>query len=426
MAKYTQLLSLYAESIKTPVLRNKILFTLGLLLAFRFIAHIPVPGVNLDLLKEFFAQNQILSLLNIFSGGTLANFSIAALGLQPYIQASVIIQLFALVNPRLDELRKEGEYGRQKMNQYMRILTVPIAFVQAFVMYSLLRSQNIITSLSPITIIALLCSMVAGTMIMLFFAELINNYGLGNGTSMLIFAGIVASIPASVLQTVTVADFSNPQTLANFIAFLLVICVLIAGVVFVEEAVLRVPIHYANRGQKTYMPVKIDTAGVMPIIFAVSLATSPSLLGQYLAQTTNPQLIQVGQTLSRLFATTHPLYIIFYFSLVVAFTFFYTQVVFKPKEVSEELRKSGGFIPGVRPGIATEHRLQYITNRLMLVGGIFLGLIAVLPTLAQIATGITTLTVGGTSVLIGVSVIIELTKRIENVVQMYRYERLSY
>ncbi len=426
MAKYTQLLSLYSESLKTPILRNKILATLGILLFFRFIAHIPVPGVNISLLQQFFAQNQILSLLNIFSGGTLANFSIAALGLQPYIQASVIIQLFSLINPKLDELRKEGEYGRQKMNQYMRILTIPIAFIQAFVMYSLLRSQNIIGALSPITTFALLCSMVAGTMIMLLLAELINSYGLGNGTSMLIFAGIVASIPASILQTVTVADFSNPQTLANFIVFLGLICVLIAGVVFVEEAVMRVPIHYAARGQKTYMPVKIDTAGVMPIIFAVSLATAPSLLGQYLSQTSNPQLIQIGQSLTTFFSTTSPFYILFYFLLVVAFTFFYTQVVFKPKEVSDELRKSGGFIPGVRPGIATQERLEYITNRLMLVGGVFLGFIAILPTIAQIATGITSLTIGGTSVLIGVSVIIELTKKIENVVQMYRYEKFSY
>ncbi len=426
MSKATQLLSLYSESLKTPILRSKVLFTVFLLLVFRLIAHIPVPGVNLSLLRQFFDQNQLLSLLNIFSGGTLANFSIAALGLQPYIQASVIIQLLSMLYPKLDELRKEGEYGRQKLNQYMRILTIPIAFIQAFVMYSLLRSQNIIAVSSPLTIMALLFSMVTGTMIILFFAEMINNYGLGNGTSMLIFAGIVASMPLSIFRTVSVADFSSPQTLANFLTFLLVVVVLIAGVVFVEEAVMRVPIHYANRGQKTYMPIKIDTAGVMPIIFAVSLATAPSLLGQYLSQTTNPQLIQIGRTLSSAFATSSWIYIGFYFLLVVAFTFFYTQVIFKPKEVSEELRKSGGFIPGVRPGLSTQSRFEYLVNRLMPIGGIFLGLIAILPIVAQKMTGITSLTVGGTSVLIGVSVIIDLTKRIENVVQMYRYERLSY
>lgn len=426
MSKATQLLSLYSESLKTPILRSKVLFTIGLLLVFRLIAHIPVPGVNLNLLRQFFDQNQLLSLLNIFSGGTLANFSIAALGLQPYIQSSVIIQLLSMLYPKLDELRKEGEYGRQKLNQYMRILTIPIAFIQSFVMYSLLRSQNIITASSPLTILALLFSMVTGTMIILFFAELINNYGLGNGTSMLIFAGIVASMPVSIFRTVSVADFSSPQTLANFLTFLVVVIALIAGIVFVEEAVMRVPIHYANRGQKTYMPIKIDTAGVMPIIFAVSLATAPSLFGQYLSQTTKPQLINIGHTLTKLFSTGSWFYIVFYFLLVVAFTFFYTQVIFKPKEVSEELRKSGGFIPGVRPGLSTQSRFEFLVNRLMPIGGIFLGLIAILPILAQKATGITSLTVGGTSVLIGVSVIIDLTKRIENVVQMYRYERLSY
>lgn len=426
MKSYTQLLSLYAESLKTPILRNKIIFTLSILLVFRLIAHIPVPGVNLALLSGFFAQNQILSLLNIFSGGTLANFSIAALGLNPYIQASVIIQLFSMINPKLDELRKEGEYGRQKLNQYMRIITIPIAFMQAFVMYSILRSQNIVQTVNPITLLALLLSMVAGTMIMLFFAEMINNYGLGNGTSMLIFAGIVASIPVSIFKTLSVTDFGSPQTLANFVVFLGLIAILITGVVFVEEAMLRIPIHYALRGQQTYLPLKIDTAGVMPIIFAVSLATGPSLLGQYLSKLTNPQLVGIGNTLSRIFSTTGYFYTFFYFLLVVAFTFFYTQVVFKPKEVADELRKSGGFLPGVRPGSATENRLTYLVNRLMPIGGVFLGIIAILPSIAQHITGITTLTIGGTSVLIGVSVIIELTKKIENVVQMYRYEKLTY
>lgn len=426
MNKYTQLLNLYLESLKTPILRKKILFTLAILLTFRFIAHVPVPGVNLELLKQFFAQNQILSLLNIFSGGTLANFSVAALGLQPYIQASVVVQLFSMLNPKLDELRKEGEYGRQKINQYTRILTIPIAFMQAFIMYSLLRSQSIVQNTNPLTLFALLSSMVAGTMIMLFFAELINNYGVGNGTSMLIFAGIVASIPLSIFKTASLSDYSNPQSFANSILFLLIIAFLIVAVVFVEEAVLRVPIHYANRGQKTYMPVKIDSSGVMPIIFAVSLATAPSLVGQFLAQSKFAALIPIGRFLQAHFASGSWIYIILYFFLVMAFTFFYTQVVFKPKEVAEELRKSGGFIPGVRPGLATQARFEFISNRLMVVGGIFLALIAVTPILAQKVTGITSLTVGGTSVLIGVSVIIELTKRIENVVQMYRYEKLTY
>ncbi len=426
MSKITDGLKLYQESLKTPVLRNKFLITIGILLLLRVIAHIPVPGVNANLLREFFSQNQILSLLNIFSGGTLASFAITALGLNPYIQASVVLQLFSLVSPKLDELRKEGEYGRQKINQYTRIITIPMGIVQAFGIYGLLRSQNIIGNLNPLMLVSLIITMIAGTMIMLFLAEMINNYGVGNGTSMIIFAGIVASIPVSIFQTVTVTDFSDPANLGNTFIFAAIMAIVIAGVVFVEEAVLRVPIHYALRGQKTYLPVKINSAGVMPIIFAVSLATAPSIVGQFLARLPNPLAVQIGNALSNILNTNSLAYMGIYFTLVVAFTVLYTQVVFKPKEVAEELRKSGGFIPGVRPGQATQARLNYLVNRLMLLGGVFLGVVAVIPTIAQKMTGITTLTIGGTSVLIGVSVIIELTKKVENVVQMYRYEKMTY
>lgn len=419
-------LSVYFQGFKTPLLRRKILITLGILVFFRFIAHVPVPGINLELLRSFFSQNQLLSLLDIFSGGTLANFSIAALGLGPYINASVMMQLLTLVFPQLEELSKEGEYGRAKINQYTRIATIPIAIVNSIGMYGILRSQNIIGNLPFLTLVALILSMLTGTMIMIFLGDLINLYGIGNGTSVIIFAGIIARLPISFLQTLSISDFSNPQTMFNLAVFVGLSLVIIFGIVTVEEAILRIPVGYAKRAQTTYLPIKVDTAGVMPIIFAVSLATVPSLLGQFLSKLSQPQLAAIGLTLTRIFRTDSLFYILVYFLLVIGFTFFYTSVVFKPKDIADELRKSGGFIPGIRPGIATEKRLQYFINRVIVIGSVFLGLIAVTPSIIQKITGISTLTIGGTSVLIVVSVIIELTRKIENVVQTYNYDKLTY
>ncbi|MDD4784837.1 MAG: preprotein translocase subunit SecY [Candidatus Shapirobacteria bacterium] len=419
-------LLLYVEGLKTPIFRKKLTVTLLLLIFFRLIAHIPVPGINLDLLKQFFSQNQLLSLLDIFSGGTLANFSIAALGLSPYISASVMMQLLALVVPQIEELQKEGEYGRAKINQYTRIATIPFAIINSIGMFTILKSQNIITTFTPLTIAGLVFSMLAGTMIMIFLGEMINLYGVGNGISMLIFAGIISRLPISFIQTFSITDFSNPQNTLNLIILAAMAFVLIFCIVLVEEAILRVPINYAKRGQSTYLPIKINTAGVMPIIFAVSLATVPSLFGQFLGKVSNSFIANTANTISYIFRTDGYLYMAFYFILVMGFTFFYTSVIFKPKEIAEELRKSGGFIPGIRPGISTEKRLKYLINRVIVIGSVFLGLIAVSPSIVQKITGITTLTIGGTSVLIVVSVIIELTRKLENVVQMQNYDKLSY
>jgi preprotein translocase subunit SecY len=426
MNRFTKTLSLYIEALKTPIFRKKLLFTLGILVVFRLTAHIPVPGVNLGLLQQFFAQNQLLSLLDIFSGGTLANFSIMALGLSPYISASVMMQLLALVVPQIEELQKEGEYGRAKINQYTRIATIPFAIVNGLGMYALLRSQNIITGLDLLTTIALIASMLAGTMIMIFFGELINLYGVGNGVSMLIFAGIIARLPVGFAQTFAVTDLSNPQSGLNLIIFIALALALIAAIVFVEEAVLRIPINYAKRGQSTYLPIKVNTAGVMPIIFAASLATVPTLLGQFASKLPNQNIANIATNISNFFRTDGYFYMFFYFLLVIGFTFFYTSVVFKPKDIAEELRKSGGFIPGIRPGQSTEKRLQYLTNRVLLIGAVFLGVIAITPHIVQKITNITTLTIGGTSILIAVSVVLELTRKIENVVQTYNYDKLTY
>ena len=419
-------LLLYVQGLKTPIFRKKLTVTLLLLIFFRLIAHIPVPGVNLALLKQFFSQNQLLSLLDIFSGGTLANFSIAALGLSPYINASVMMQLLALVVPQIAELQKEGEYGRAKINQYTRIATIPFAIINSIGMFTILRSQNIVTDLNPIMIVGMVFSMLAGTMIMIFLGEMINIYGVGNGISMLIFAGIISRLPISFIQTFSITDFSNPQNFLNLIILAAMAFALILSIVLVEEAILRVPINYAKRGQSTYLPIKINTAGVMPIIFAVSLATVPSLLGQFLGKVPNHFIASSATTIANIFRTDGYFYMVFYFLLVMGFTFFYTSVIFKPKDIADELRKSGGFIPGIRPGISTEKRLKYLINRVIVIGSVFLGLIAVSPSVVQKITGITTLTIGGTSVLIVVSVVIELTRKLENVVQMQNYDKLSY
>jgi len=268
--------------------------------------------------------------------------------------------------------------------------------------------------------------MLAGTMIMIFFGELINLYGVGNGVSMLIFAGIISRLPVSLVQTIFITDLSNPQNGLNLTIFIAMALVMVAAIVFVEEAVLKVPINYAKRGQSTYLPIKVNSAGVMPIIFAMSLATIPSMLGQFLSRVNNPSVAGFAAGLSNFFRTDGYVYMIIYFFLVIGFTFFYTSVVFKPKDIAEELRKSGGFIPGIRPGQSTEKRLQYLINRVLLIGAVFLGIIAITPSIIQKITNITTLTIGGTSILIVVSVILELTRKIENVVQTYNYDKLTY
>lgn len=426
MSYLSKSLSLYTEGLKTPLLRKKIFFTFAILILFRLIAHIPVPGINLTLLKSFFAQNQFLSLLDIFSGGTLANFSIAALGLNPYINASIMLQLLGFVIPELKELQKEGEYGRAKLNQYTRLLTIPLSIFQAIAMFGILSSQKIITQLPILMIIALVVSMVTGTMIMIFLGELINEFGIGNGISVMIFAGIISRLPISAIQSLSMADFSNPQTLFNLILFIAIACAIVFAVVTIEEAVFRIPVHYAKRAQTTYLPIKVNVAGVMPIIFAVSLVSMPSILGQALSRVSNPGLASFARHLSSAFGSTSALYLFSYFLLVIAFTIFYSTVVFKPKDVAEELRKSGGFLPGIRPGNATEKRLEYLLYRVVFIGAVFLAVIAVIPSLIQNITGVNSLTIGGTSVLIVVSVILELNRKIENVVQMYNYEKLTY
>ncbi|MBP9719226.1 MAG: preprotein translocase subunit SecY [Candidatus Levybacteria bacterium] len=412
------IVAIFRNSVHSPQVRRKILFTAGIFIVFRIFAHIPVSGVDLASLKTLFAQNQFLGLLDIFSGGTLANFSVMALGLNPYINASIILQLMTLVFPKLEEMQKEGEAGRQKINQYTRFLTVPLAVLQAIGMYALLRSQSIISVLTPVEMVSFIVTLVAGTMFLVWLGELITEKGVGNGISVLIFGGIVGTLPIVFWQTLSTWNTAQSIQMLVFIAMGLIV---IAAIVFMTEAVRQVPVFYAKRvrgnkvygGQSTHIPLRLNQAGVIPIIFAVSVVLLPSLLANYFAASSNPVFRDTAAQVNTWFNPDGWSYNILYFSLVVGFTYVYTAIIFNPKKIAEEIQKYGGFIPGVRPGTPTASYLNYILIRITLAGAVFLGVVAIFPTIARAATGVQTLLVGGTSVLIVVSVVLETIRSIE-------------
>lgn len=354
----------------------------------------------------------------------MANFSILALGLTPYINASIIFQLMTYVIPRLEELSKEGEYGQEKINQYTRLLTVPLAAMQAFGMYTLLRSQGIISVLPALSLVALIFTMVAGSILAVWFGELITEYGLSNGVSFLIFAGIVARLPVTFGQSAAV--FTSENFLQTLVILGLSVAI-IGLIVFMNEATRQIPINYARRVSRTglsssYLPLRLNQAGVIPIIFAVSLVLLPSLASQFLAGVGNPQIAQIASKVALAFNPNSALYNVIYFFLVFGFTYFYTSIVFNPEKISENLQKSGGFIPGIRPGKQTVKYLGKVLNRITLVGGIFLGLIAILPSLFQSSLGVSQLAIGGTGILIVVSVVLEISRELEAQLVMKRYE----
>ncbi len=412
---------------KIKDLRKKFLITLAIFVIFRFIAHIPVPGVDLNALKQLFGSNQLLGLLDIFSGGTLANFSIMALGLTPYINASIVFQLLTIIFPKLEEMQKEGQIGREKLNQWTRILAVPLATVQSIGMITLLRTQQIISFTNPFTIISIVATMVAGTILLMWFGELLTEYGIGNGISLLIFAGIVGRLPISLLQTSSISQTLN---FTSILTFLILSLFVIAGIVYVNEATRQITVRYARRvrgqsvsgGQSTHLPLRVNQAGVIPIIFAVSLVIMPSVVGRWLMQLNNPRIVSFASKLVNIFDPNQPPYHFIYFFLVLGFTYFYTAVTFNPDKISQDIKKYGGFIPGIRPGKPTADYLSYVLNRITLAGALFLGLIAILPSLARLATGITTLTIGGTGILIVVSVILEVSKGLEAQLIMRNYD----
>jgi preprotein translocase subunit SecY len=422
-----KILSTFRNSIKSPDVRKKILFTGLIFLITRVFAHIPVPGVNLAQLQTLFSQNQFLALLDVFSGGTLANFSVMALGLNPYINASIILQLLTMVFPKLEELQKEGEAGRQKINQYTRMLTVPLAILQAIGMYALLRNQAIIPNLNILSLLSLIVTMTAGTMLLVWLGELITERGVGNGISLLIFAGIISRLPVLFTQTVTTI---NAQNFFNIAIFVVMGILVIGSIVVINEATRQITVYYAKQvrgnkmygGQSTHLPLRLNQAGVIPIIFAVSLVLLPSLVANYLVVSKNPLLHNIGSTITLWFDPSGFLYNAIYFILVVGFTYFYTAVVFNPKKISEEIQKYGGFIPGIRPGAPTAHYLNYILTRITLAGALFLGLIAILPSVARVFTNVQNLALGGTGILIVVSVVLETIKSIEAQLVMRNYE----
>lgn len=416
---------------KTKDLRIKILIVLGLLLVTRVLAHIPIPGIDASQLRALFAQSQFLNLLDLFSGGGLTNFSIAMLGVGPYITASIIMQLMTIIMPSLAEMSKEGgEAGRAKINQITRYLTIPLAFLQGFGTIRLLQSQgagNLLSAFSPFQWFLVLLAVTSGTMLIMWIGEIMSEYDIGNGISLIIFAGIVARIPSSLgfLKTWYSAD-RLPELLAIVAVFLIVI----AGVVLVSEAQRNVPVAYAKRvrgnklfgGVNTHLPLRLNQAGVVPIIFALSIMMFPALIAQFFVNAKSGILANYAQKTISLFNSQGFVYAGIYFVMVFAFTYFYTAVVFNPDEIAENVQKNGGFVPGLRPGQQTADFLSRVLNRITLAGAFFLALIAILPLLMQNYTGTKALTFGGTSLLIVVSVVIEVIKKVDAQLTMHDYE----
>jgi len=408
--------------------KKKLLFTAAIFFVFRFLAHVPVPGVEVGQIRALFAGNQLLSVLNLFSGGTLANFSVMAVGINPYITASIILQLAGMVFPALKELQKDGESGREKINQYTRFLAVPIAVIQSVSVLALLRSQSLLSSSDPLTFIAMIFTLVAGAMVLMWLGELVTEYGIGNGISMVLFAGIVGQLPVAFSQILSVSSAQDFLKIGIFIAVFLFVITLM---VFMNEAVRKVQIQYARRtrgdrsfgGQTTHFPIKINVSGVLPVIFAVSIMLAPSFVGRFLATQSNAQLAQIGQNLILWFNQTSPVYMVTYFIIVFAFTYLSALIFFNTEEISEELKKGGAFIPGIRPGGPTKKFLDFVVTRITFVGAVFLGFIAILPSLAQAFTGVQSLAIGGTSMLIVVSVVLETAKQIEGMLVGQNYDK---
>ncbi|GIW67422.1 MAG: protein translocase subunit SecY [Candidatus Parcubacteria bacterium] len=407
-------------------LRQRTLVVLGLLLFARLLANIPLPDVDLEKFKNLFEANQFLGFINIFSGGALANFSIALLGLGPYITAVIILQLLTFVYPRLKEMYyEEGEIGRAKFNQYARILTIPLALIQSIGFLNFLGSQGVIF-LTPLTLIRDAIIVTCGVVILMWLGELITERKLGNGISLIIFSGIVAGFPQILFQVY--ATFSL-EKLQIYIPFIILAILIIAGIVFINEAERRIQLIFAKRvrgtklygGASTYLPVRIAQAGVIPIIFAIALLLFPQTLAQFLALTKIEFFTTLLQSLNS-FLNNIFLFSFLYFILVFVFTYLYTSITFNPEEISKNLQTAGAFVPGIRPGKETEKYFKNIVSRLTFFGGLFLGFIAILPYLFEFLTKTQFLAIGGTSILILVSVAIETVKKIQSELSLREYE----
>lgn len=423
------MLSKITQLFKIKDLRNKIFFVLALLVVFRIAAAIPVPGVDTTQLKHFFENNQLFGLLNIFSGGAMKNFSIAMLGVAPYITATIIMQLLTMIFPQIEEMYKEqGEAGKQKFNQISRMLTVPLGALQGYAMIMLLQNQDVISFPNFFTLLTAIIVITAGTVFLMWIGELITEKGIGNGVSLLIFAGIIAGMPSAVQQMAIDPDLASKIPL--YAGFLIGAVLIILGVVIVTEGTRNIPVSYAKRvrghrmygGFSTYLPMRVNNAGVMPIIFAISIMLFPGMISAFLSQTSVVWLANAAGFVDNIFRN-QIFYGLLYFILVILFTYFYTAITFDPKNIAQNLQKQGGFVPGVRPGQNTAQFIQHILNRTTLAGAIFLGSIAVLPFIVQSARPeMGFLAIGGTGLLIVVSVILETMKQIEGQLTMREYE----
>ncbi|MBI3305798.1 preprotein translocase subunit SecY [Candidatus Nomurabacteria bacterium] len=407
-------------------LRKRVLFVLLALVVFRLLSAIPIPSIDALALSRFLSNNQFFGILNIFSGGGLTNLSIIMLGVGPYITSSIIMQLLTIMVPALKKIyHEEGEMGRKKFTQYSRLLTVPLAAIQGFALLAILETQNILVNLITFDRITNLIIVIAGSILLMWIGELVTEFGIGNGVSLIIFAGIVASLPSQVSQLVFTFDVSQ---IPLYLGFAVATVLVIAGIVLVTEAERPIPVTYAKqvRGMKmygggsTYLPLRVNQAGVIPIIFALSILLFPQMIGSFLSRFDGPIIDKISSILIS-FTQTSVLYAVLYFILVFLFTYFYTAVTFDPEALSTNLQKNGAFIPGIRPGESTSLYISKVLSRITLLGAVFLGFVAVLPIIMQYATGITTLALGGTSVLIVVSVVLDLMKKVDAQISMREY-----
>jgi preprotein translocase subunit SecY len=407
-------------------LRNRIFFVLGILAISRLFAIVPIPGIDTMRLQSLFAGSEFLNLLNIFSGGGLSNLSIIMLGVGPYISASIIMQLLTVMVPKLKALyQEEGEAGRRRFAQYSRMLTVPLAVIQGYAFIKILQSQGVLSALSFNVLVVDILVIVAGSMLLMWLGELVTEFGVGNGVSLIIFAGIVSRLPTIISQLIFTFD---PIEIPVYAVSLAVALLVILGVVIVTEAERPIPITYAKQvrggksygGLSTYLPLRVNQAGVIPIIFALSILLFPQMIFQFLSQSSVTLIGDVSRFILSLLANTW-FYTSAYFVLVFLFTYFYTAVTFDPDSIATNLQKSGAFVPGVRPGDATSGYISRVLTRLTLVGALFLGIIAVLPLILRSLTGIQSLAVGGTALLIVVSVVIDLIKKIDAQISAREY-----
>jgi preprotein translocase subunit SecY len=422
------------NAFKIPDLRAKILFTLGILLIFRFVATIPVPGVDRDTLAQLLQDNQLLGMLNLFSGSTLTNFSVVAMGVYPYITASIIMQLMTPIIPRLTELSKEGNQGRQKINQYTNFLTVPLAFLQSFGQAAIMSQAGVLANFglfnsdTALRSIAILVTLTAGTVFLVWLGQLITEGGIGNGISIIIFGGIVSGLPGAV-GTLVGGDTLS-RNLMGTTAFVAIGLFTIIGIVMINEGQRRIPVQHAKRvrrgrvygGGSTYVPLKVNSAGMIPLIFAVSIMVFPGMVAQFLETSGRVWVRDLAGTMASVFDPQNIIYQVVYFLMVVGFTYFYTMVLFQQQHIAENLQRQGAFIPGVRPGRNTDAYLTRVLMRITLVGAIFLGCVAVLPFIVAEITGVTALFLGGTSLLIVVGVAVDTMRQLEAQLMMRNYE----